>query len=143
MGVEEGNGILGECRVGAQGRNRLEDAWWRVLREPLEDLVPGLGDPRPDGLASDRVDQERTEDGEAVLAADLGHGEVERAEAEVHVGEDGQRPQRPHLFLWRLGGLVPLEQGVVVSGSQELGHDRQRGRLDVGRDGIARAAADR
>ena len=143
MGVEEGDRALGEVGVAAQGGDGLDDARRRVLREALEHRVPALGHPGPHRLAADRVGQERAEDGEPVLAAHLGHGEVERAQAQVDVGEDRQSAPSERISSCGVGGCpVALQQRVVVAGPQELRHDGQRGRLDVGRDRIAGSAAD-
>ena len=46
--------VRGEVGVGAQGGDRLDDAGWRVLGEPLEHVVPRLGHARPDGLVGPR-----------------------------------------------------------------------------------------
>ena len=102
-GLEEGDGGLGEFGIGAERRDRLDDADRRVLGEPLEDRVPLLGDPVPDRLTAHRVGQKRADDGEPVLAPHLGHGQVEGPQAELHVGEGRQRTERTHLLLWRRG----------------------------------------
>lgn len=132
-----------EVGVRTERRQGVEDARRRVLREPLQDGVPGLGDARPDGLVADTIGQQRGYDAEPVLGAHLGEGQLERAQAEVHVGETGQRAERAHLLLWRRCRPVALQQCVVVAGTHELGDDGQDRRLDVGRDRGARAPADR
>ena len=71
---------------------------------------------------------------EPVLAAHLGHGQVEGAQAQVDVGEGGQRAERAHLLLWRGGVPVALQERVVVARPDQLRHHGQRGRLDVGGD---------
>ena len=107
--VEERDGLLGELGVAAQGGDGFDDAWWRVLREAVEHRIPVLGQPGPHRLIADGVGQQRADHGEPVLAAHLGHGQVEGAEAQVDVGEPGQRAERAHLLLGRGRGPVALQ----------------------------------